>query len=169
LLMRLSLAGAVRAHWTREIHDEWICSLLEKRPDLTRAQLERRADLMDRAIPGASVEGHTRLIRKLRLPDPDDRHVLAAAIKVSAARIVTHNTRDFPRASLAPFGIRAQRPDSFVIDLSATFGERVVEAARRQRAGLRNPAISVDEMLESYARNGLTRTAEWLAQFADDL
>ena len=139
------------------------------RPDLARAQLERRAELMDRAIPGAMVDGYSRLIRSLRLPDPDDRHVLAAAIKAGAGRIVTQNTRDFPRTSLAPFGIRAQRPDSFVADLLDTVPERVVEAVRKQRQAYTNPSLGVEELLDSYARSGLNRTAERLARFSGQL
>ncbi len=167
LLMRLGLAGAVRAHWTNEIHDEWIRNLLAKRPDLTRTQLERRAELMDRAIPSARVDGYRRLIGGLRLPDPSDRHVLAAAIKAGATHIVTQNTRDFPRASLSRFGIRAQRPDPFVVDLLAKVPERVIEAVRKQREGLRNPSLSAEEMIDSYARHGLTRTAQQLARLAE--
>jgi hypothetical protein len=169
LLMRLGLAGAVRPHWTKEIHDEWIRNLLISRPDLARAQLERRAKLMDRAIPGAMVDGYSRLIRSLRLPDLDDRHVLAAAIKGGASRIVTQKRRDFPRALLAPFGIRAQRPDSFVADLLDTVPNRVVEAARKQRQTYTNPSLGIEELLDTYARNGLTRTAERLARFSEQL
>jgi hypothetical protein len=46
------------------------------------------------------------------LPNPDDRHLLAAAIHGSAEAIVTANLSDFPAAVLKPFGIKAQRPDS---------------------------------------------------------
>jgi hypothetical protein len=115
------------------------------------------------------VDGYSRLIRSLRLPDLDDRHVLAAAIKGGASRIVTQKTRDFPRALLAPFGIRAQRPDSFVADLLDTVPNRVVEAARKQRQTYTNPSLGIEELLDTYARNGLTRTAERLARFSEQL
>ena len=82
---------------------------------------------------------------------------------------MTQNTRDFPRTSLAPFGIRAQRPDSFVAGLLDTVPERVVEAVRRQRQAYTNPSLGVEELLDSYARSGLDRTAERLARFSGQL
>ena len=57
------------------------------------------------------------LIEVLDLPDPDDRHVLAAAIKVNAQLIVTRNLKDFPPKTLAQWGIRPKSPDNFVRDV----------------------------------------------------
>ena len=47
-LMHLALSGLFRARWSAAVHGEWISSLLEKRPDLTREQLERTRHLMDK-------------------------------------------------------------------------------------------------------------------------
>ena len=80
LLVRLARTGIFRARWTVAIHDEWIRSLLEDRPDLSPAQLERTRQLMNSAVRDCLVIGHEDKIEKLTLPDPDDRHVLAAAI-----------------------------------------------------------------------------------------
>jgi hypothetical protein len=66
---------------------------------------------MDLAIPGALVSGHEALIDGLVLPDPDDRHVLAAAIRCHASVILTFNERDFPADVLGSFGLEAQHPD----------------------------------------------------------
>lgn len=79
LLMHLSLSGLFRARWTNEIHEEWINNLLEQRPDLNRIQLERTRALMNTHILDALVENYETLTPKLSLPDPHDRHVLAAA------------------------------------------------------------------------------------------
>ena len=79
-LMHLALTGVFCAHWSAEVHDEWTRSLLKNRPDLTSAKLERTRQLMDKALPDALVTGYEHLIDAIRLPDPDDRHVLAAAI-----------------------------------------------------------------------------------------
>jgi hypothetical protein len=51
------------------------------------------------------VSGYEPLIEGLKLPDPDDRHVLAAAVKAGAQVIVTRNLRDFPAADLEPSGL----------------------------------------------------------------
>ncbi|AZG07042.1 hypothetical protein EGT29_03705 [Pigmentiphaga sp. H8] len=55
-LMWLGLSGRFRARWSREIHEEWKRNLLLNRQDLTRAQLDRTSDLMDRAIPDEFID-----------------------------------------------------------------------------------------------------------------
>ena len=65
---------------------------------------------MNAAIPGALIENYEELIEGLKLPDADDRHVLAAAIKAGAETIVTSNLKDFPAGVLATYGIEARVP-----------------------------------------------------------
>src|SRR5690554_5628503 len=89
LLMRLSVTGLFRARWTDRIHDEWIEAVLRNRIDLQREQLDRTRQLMDNAVPDCLVTHYEGIEGTLQLPDPDDRHVLAAAIKCSAGTIVT--------------------------------------------------------------------------------
>lgn len=84
-LMWLALSGRFRARWTADIHKEWKRNLLKNRPDLTLEQLDRTSMLMDRAIPDGEVTGYEALIQGLSLPDADDRHVLAAAIRCNAS------------------------------------------------------------------------------------
>lgn len=80
LLMHLAVADLFHAAWTEEIHDEWIRSVLADRPNLSRRQLERTRDLMNVHVRDCLVTGYEHRIKALSLPDPDDRHVLAAAI-----------------------------------------------------------------------------------------
>jgi hypothetical protein len=87
------------------------------RSDLTRAKLERTRQLMDKAAPDALVRGYEHLIPGLALPDPNDRHVLAAAIRAGASVIVTCNLPDFPPHVLGEFDIEAQHPDDFIVHL----------------------------------------------------
>jgi predicted nucleic acid-binding protein len=96
LLMWLALSDLFRARWSNDIHEEWIRNLLEDRPDLTRERLERTRDKMNSNIRDCLVTGYEPLIDGLTLPDPNDRHVLAAAIRASADVIVTFNLKDFP-------------------------------------------------------------------------
>jgi predicted nucleic acid-binding protein len=108
----LELAGAAqdlswfRAKWTDEIHDEWTRNLLKNRPDLTRAQLNRTKELMNRHIDDCIVTGYQHRIAGLTLPDENDRHVLAAAIESGASIVVTANVGDFPAADDRLFAIR---------------------------------------------------------------
>jgi predicted nucleic acid-binding protein len=108
--------GLFQARWSRAVHEEWIRALLRKRPDLSREKLDRTRMLMDKHATDALVTGYEELIEGLNLPDPDDRHVLAAAIRGRANVIVTSNLKDFPEDALEPYGIEAQHPDEFVLN-----------------------------------------------------
>ena len=169
LLMSLTQTGLFQARWTDKIHDEWMDNLLEKQPHLSRERLERTKAKMNAAVRDCLVEGFEPLIETLWLPDPEDRHVLAAAIHSRAERIVTFNLRDFPRARLEPYDIEAQHPDDFVLDLFEMNAGRVVRAVREQRARLVNPPQSVEELLDTLQAQRLPQTVARLSKFADQL
>lgn len=162
LLMRLALTDLFRARWTDRIHDEWIRSVLADRPDLAPAQLDRTRALMNEAVPDCLVTGYEGLVERVELPDADDRHVLAAAIRCQAGVIVTYNLRDFPEAVLAPYGIEAQHPDEFVTHLFDLDPGSVCAAVRDQRAALINPPRTVDELLETFLGLQLVETVAQL-------
>lgn len=138
-------------------------------PDITRAQLERTRDLMNRHAGDCLVTGIESLIKGLELPDPDDRHVLAAAIRSGAAVIVTQNLKDFPQDKLDPYGIEAQHPDTFITRLFDLNPGAVVGAAQEHRASLKNPPKTVDEYLDTLERQGLTQTVAELRSYASVL
>ncbi|MDO5628576.1 MAG: PIN domain-containing protein [Mobilicoccus sp.] len=103
--------------WTDRILDEVFDNLRANRPDLDPARLKRTRRLMGQAIRDVHVDGYEHLVDRLELPDPHDRHVLAAAVHAGAAVIVTRNLRDFPEGALRPWGIEAQHPDEFLAGL----------------------------------------------------
>jgi hypothetical protein len=107
------------------------------------------------------------LIDSLTLPDPDDRHVLAAAIRAGAEVIVTFNLTDFPTESLAPFDIRAQHPDDFLVGLLDLAPGAVCDAVKRQRESLRNPPKTAEELLATLESRGLTQAVARLRQLID--
>lgn len=158
LLLRLALTNLFRARWTELIHQEWMRSVLRDRPDLAPERLQRTRELMDSAVPDCLVTGHESLIEQLHLPDPDDRHVLAAAIRCQAGVIVTYNLADFPVESIAAHGIEAQHPDEFVMHLHDLAPGAVCAAVRDQREALQNPAKSVRELLDIFLALGLAST-----------
>ncbi|WP_340686272.1 PIN domain-containing protein [Amycolatopsis coloradensis] len=96
-LLRIAQSGFVRAKWTDEILDEVFRNLRKNRPDLDPLKLDRTRQLMNAAVRDCLVTGYEPLVTTLELPDLDDRHVLAAAIKAQARVIVTENLRDFPK------------------------------------------------------------------------
>jgi hypothetical protein len=96
------------------------------------------------------------------LPDPDDRHVLAAAIRGRADVIVTLNLRDFPAKVLKPHGIVAQHPDGFVVSLLEFAPSVVAGAGSDHRESLKNPPMTVAEYLAALEARGLMQTASAL-------
>lgn len=139
LLLWIASTRLFRVKWTEQIHTEWIERRLERYPDLTRAQLERRRQRMDAEFPDSMVTGHEGLIESLSLPDPNDRHVLAAAINCRAHVIVTANLRHFPEAALSQYSIAAQHPDDFIldqIDLHSDSARLVARAIAQHKASL---------------------------------
>ena len=165
LLIWLGMSGCFRARWTAEIHEEWKRNLLLNRTDLTREQLDRTSQLMDQAIPDGLVTGHESLIDGLALPDANDRHVLAAAVRCHANVIVTFNLKDFPASALSAYGVEAQHPDKFIENLFDLDPAAVVDAARRQRAALRHPPMDVDRFLDVLRKQGLVQTTKLLAGY----
>ena len=111
LLIRLDLAGLYQARWSEQILDECFDNLIDNRPDLTPAQLARTRRLMTTALPDASVADYEDRVEEFDLPDPDDRHVLAAAVAAGASLLVTDNLDDFP-AERIPEGLRVVSPMS---------------------------------------------------------
>lgn len=101
LLLHLANAELYTPKWTDRIHDEWLRNLILNRPDLEATKLERTIREMKNAFPDSGVENYESLILSLQLPDEDDRHVLAAAIRCKADVIVTFNVKDFPAKDLA--------------------------------------------------------------------
>lgn len=169
LLMHLALTGLFRAKWTDAIHDEWIKSVLSNRPDLKREQLERTRELMNRNVVDALVEGYESIIETLSLPDPNDRHVLAAAIHAEAKSIVTFNLSDFPTSILARWGIEAMHPDKFVSRLLEAEFASVCNAVRLQRKNLRRPPVTAEELLKTFESQGLSSTVVRLRDFISSI
>ena len=167
--MWLALRGLFRARWSDRVHAEWMAAVQRDFPDVTREQLERTRELMNLHAEGCLVTEFEELIQGLQLPDPSDRHVLAAAIRSGADVIVTQNLKDFPPEKLQPYGIEAQHPDTFITHLFDLNADAVVGAAQEHRASLKNPPKSVDEYLETLERQGLTQTVAELRAYASVL
>lgn len=157
LLIRLAAAGLFQARWTDRILEECFRSIVAARPELA-GRLDRTRALMQAAIPAATVTGFEALVPTLTLPDEDDRHVLAAAIRCSAQVIVTSNLRDFPAEALAPWEMEAQHPDTFVHHLLSLDPGAVVRAVLAQVAGLKAPPVTVPELLSILEARGMVLT-----------
>jgi predicted nucleic acid-binding protein len=159
LFVRLGQTGLFRAKWTERILDEFIEALLEKRPEL-KDSLDRQREQMRNAIRDVDVRDYARLIPVVPvLPDPDDAHVVAAAMACGAEVIVTFNLEHFPREILKALGIEAQHPDTFVmhlIDLDREAVEAVIEAMAANKT---SPPMTYDDVLGTLHGRGLPNSA----------
>lgn len=113
---------------------------------------------MDESIPDCVVDGYQVLTPGLALPDPGDCHVLAAAIHAKAGLILTFNLKHFPSGALSRYRIEAQHPDDFLLSLLATAPDMVHAALERQRESLRNPPMTMEQLLSILATQGLAKS-----------
>nr|WP_285439588.1 PIN domain-containing protein [Corynebacterium tuberculostearicum] len=162
VLIRVAGSGVFRARWTERILDEVFFNLPRNRPDLDPKKLSRTRRLMCLAVEDCLVTGYEELIDDLWLPDPNDRHVLAAAISCGAQSIITENVKDFPCSILDGFGIRRQSADEFLCELIASSPAIVQHSIEDAAAAFKKPPRSVDEVLTALALSGTPRAVEML-------
>ena len=101
--------------------------------------------------------GYEELEAAITLPDRNDRHVVAAAVRAGAGIIVTFNLRDFPDAELGRHGVVALHPDVFAGELLARSPAVVLDVIATQAADLKNPPYSALNMVAALERCGLSR------------
>jgi predicted nucleic acid-binding protein len=164
LLIRVARAGVVRAHWSDDILNESFRAILRARPRLSPENLARTRTLMNRALPDATVTGHEQLLDSFELPDPNDRHVLAAAVRIGAQVIVTFNLTDFPTTVLAPLGIEARHPDDFLLEVLDLAPGAIAAAVSEQAAALQRPPTTVVELLDTLQRQRIPRSVARLRE-----
>ena len=163
-LLYLASLGVYEPVWTTVLQDEWIRNLLKARPDIDKAALEATRRSMDKAFPGSNTTGYESLIEILSLPDPDDRHVLAAAIKAKAQVIVTANLKDFPVSALIPYAIRAEHPDAFVSECIDRDRPKAIKAFANQVKALKKPPLPVETVLKNLEATGLVKSVAKLKE-----
>jgi predicted nucleic acid-binding protein len=167
-LLSLATAGLFAAKWTTRIEQEWISALEERRPEL-KGKLGVRRDSMREAVPDWEVpeSAWQALVGGLRLPDPNDVHVLAAAISGHADCIVTANLRDFPTEIVAPYGIEVVDPDRFIINQWDLDQLAAIAAFKHMRARWRKPQATPEDFAQALERGGLPATAQRLRDAAE--
>jgi predicted nucleic acid-binding protein len=163
-LLRLAEADLYRPLWSDSILDEMVSAIEELHPELADGPARRRSAAMNRAFDDACVRGWEPLVRGIALPDEDDRHVVAAAIRGQADLIVTANLSDFPAAALEPLGLEAQSPDDFLLNQLDLDPDIVIRVLHAQATATQRPAITFDALLAHLTRCGVPRFAHAAAQ-----
>ena len=159
VLLTANEEGLFQAHWSPEVVEEAVDAIADIRPGIPEASIRRRFDAMNSAFEDGLVSGDSKVLASLNLPDPDDRHVVAAAIAAEATIILTENLKDFPEAVLKPFGLVAMTPDQFLSSLLKENGSIVADVIRRVAQTLVRPPRSVEDILIALERTHVTQFA----------
>jgi predicted nucleic acid-binding protein len=165
IILSLAEAGIFRARWSSTtIDDEFVAFFVRKYPD-KEALGPKQKGAIERAFPEGRIEVDPRLMQDLGLPDPKDRHVLAAAIQTKAAVIVTNNLKDFPADCLDPFEVQTVSADDFIADCIDLGGPEAVVALRSMRERLQKPEMDAEALILRVEQIGLGQTATLLAHY----
>ena len=168
ILLRFHHTGLFRARWTARILDEWTRNLLERKPHLERSVRAQRQAMREH-FAAALVTGFEPLIGTLELPDANDCHVLAAAIRCGAQYVVTDNLADFPAGVLAPFDIEAIGADAFLSRTFDLYPSEALGVLSTLREAYRNPPFTPSEFVRDLTAKGLPRLAARTEERRDEL
>ncbi len=146
--------------WSQNIIDEW--QTVMERKGVSNEEAVKRVQKINLAFPDAEVQNYYGLVDSLELPDKDDCHVLAAAIKINADIIVTNNIKDFPAVYLDTFGLTAKTADDFLTDIIDLNQDEAIAAFKEMVLTKKNPALDEFMVLEQLRKAGLTETANYL-------
>lgn len=153
-LLRLAEADLYRPLWNVRVLDEMVEAIETIHPNLAGGA-RARADAMQAAFDDACVTGWEPLESGITLPDPDDRHVVAAALRGRADMIVTANVRDFPSDVLGSVGLEVQHPDDFLLNQLDLEPDLTMATLHRQAAATKRPAITTRLLLRHLAKCGV--------------
>jgi predicted nucleic acid-binding protein len=159
--MELAFRRMYRGLWSTDILRELRENLIAKFK-VSPEKADGLLAAMAMAVKDAEVKNYDGLCSTIQLPDPDDRHVLEAAIQGKAQVIVTENIRHFPKDVLAKFGIEVQKPDDFLVSLYDLYASEVLDAVRFCQESKKDPQRTWAEQLQYFRKSGLTKFAQRL-------
>lgn len=166
-LLSLAAEGMYRPLWSPDILEELRLCEAEKLVERGVPQIEadRRAvhlvEQMVQSFDDATVMGYEALVGSFGLPDADDEHVVAAAVRGGAGAIVTSNTRDFPQ-ELMPIAIDVLKPTEFAVSTVEVnpAAAKVTLESMSARTGVRGPHRTARQILDDLAsKHGMHEVA----------
>ncbi len=115
LVLDYAGTGAFQPLWSERILEEWRRAAA-RRSDHDGMIAESEIALVKARFPNALVTVSPETEARLSLPDPDDIHVLAAAVDNGSGELLTLNLKDFPTRALSAEGIIRRDPDTFLLE-----------------------------------------------------
>lgn len=160
VLRHLALAGLFEPRWTVRIESEWLRSVRRARPEIPAERLMDARDRFREEFPLGLLPVRLPTYQLPPLPDPDDAHVIEAAMTCSAQAVCTLDAHGFPTPIMRRLGIEVLSPDELVTRLLATDPRTSRIALTTHRAALRAPRMSRDQYLNAMRSAGLPRSAD---------
>lgn len=146
-LLRLAEAGLYRPLWSERVLDEMVDAIGTVHPELASGQPRSRANAMQSAFEDACVTGWESMEDSISLPDRNDRHVVAAAVRGRADTLVTFNLQDFPRTALKSMDLEVQHPDEFLLNQLDLEPDLTIRTLQLQAAATQRPTVSMKQLL----------------------
>jgi hypothetical protein len=169
IIVQAAVDRLVEPRWTDEIHDEWTRSLAVGARAIPMARLQNTRRMLNSVCPGATLTGYEKHIASVNLPDPNDRHVVAAGIAAGATLILTWNLRDFPAKELKKFGLRRDSPDAFLSGLYDNVPELLIASLANARRNLTRTQFAASDFLDMLMRQRLFQLAKRVQKHLGDL
>jgi hypothetical protein len=160
LLLWFAYKDLYTPKWSNHIFDEW--KEVMRRKNVPTDEIQKRVQAVNDNFGDALVTNYENIILCLKLPDPKDCHVVAAAIKTNANVIVTNNLKDFPQDYLRTFGLSIKSADDFLCDIIDLNPDDALEAFRELVLNKRNPPLDEYEVLDRFRNCELKQTADFL-------
>jgi predicted nucleic acid-binding protein len=154
-LLRIAERDLYRPLWSERILNEAMEAVLEIHRGLAVDPVQRRFVAMRETFEDACIEDWDSVDVNLPLPDRDDLHVVAVALRGRADAIVTANVRDFPANLLRPLDLEAIHPDEFLLDQLDLSPRIVLDVIREQAAHTRQPPLEPMDLVARLARCGV--------------
>jgi predicted nucleic acid-binding protein len=152
-LLSLAIEGMYRPLWSSailaelEYHETHKLIDRGEQPDAAATRAYHLIDQMTAAFDDALVENWEPHEGAFGLPDPDDEHVVAAAVVGGAGTIVTNNLKDFPIAKIPPH-INVLSPAEFVADTVSASPDAALRAIKTMASRFAAPPLTIKDILD---------------------
>ena len=150
-LLRVAEKGMYRPLWSDRILAEAREAIEEIHPGI---DIGKRFTSMREAFSDALITDWEEIGPGILLPDPDDWHVVATAVRGGADAIITANLADFPATALDPLGLEAIHPDEFLLDQLDLSPPTLLQVIREQASRTRNPPLTPRDLATRLGRAG---------------
>lgn len=156
-LLRVAEKGLYRPLWSDRILGEAQEAIEEIHPGI---DIAKRFTSMREAFGDALITGWDEIEPRIPLPDRDDWHVVATAIRGGADAIITANLADFPATALGPLGLEAIHPDEFLLDQLDLSPPTLLRVIQEQATRTRKPPLTPRDLATLLGRAGVPGFAD---------